>query len=406
MTLSPVSVVVVSHGRPSALVRCLAGLSQLTYPDFEIVVVADARGLSAIESWHHRIKTVRFDEENISAARNKGIASAAGEIVAFIDDDAVPEPTWLNHLASAFSSPAVAAGGYVIGRNGISLQWGARIALSDATTEPLPIRGQEPEFHRAEPGLAIKTEGTNMAFRRDKLAQMGGFDPVFRFYLDETDINLRLAKENSVAAVVPRALVHHGFEASVRRSSRRVPLTLFEIGASVAVFVRRHAVGADHDELVHAERQRQSGRLFRLMVDGWLEPRDVRRLLNSFDRGADAGLARPLLPLQPIALSPGPFMRFETTTPKGHKVLAGRIWARSRIAREAKALVRDGYRVSVFLLSPTTRRHRVEFHRDGYWLQTGGLFGAAERSESAFRYVRFHDRIEIELERLAGIRDL
>ena len=405
MTLPPVSVVVVSQGRPQALTRCLTGLSQLVYPTFEIIVVTNREGQTALAPWSGRIKLVRYDEENISAARNLGIRQAAGDIVAFIDDDAVPEPTWLDHLCGVFASPAVAAGGYVIGRNGISLQWGARVALADATSEPLPITGSKPEFHRGSAGQAIKTEGTNMAFRKDILLMNGGFDPVFRFYLDETDLNLRLAAQDAVTAIVPRAVVHHGFTASKRRTADRVPLTLFEIGASVAAFLRRHSEQAQVASLIDAERERQSKRLYRHLIDGRLEPRDVRRLLKSFDEGCKAGLGRPVTRPESIPEGDAGFVPFSTSTSRGHRVVSGRSWQSARILDEARSLVRQGHRVSVFVLSPTIRRHRVVFHSDGFWLQSGGLFGASDRRDPAFRYWRFQDRIDREVARVAEIRE-
>lgn len=404
MTPPPVSVVVVSHGRPQALTRCLTGLSQLTYPTFEIIVVTNSEGHAALASWSEQIKLVRFDEENISSARNLGIRQAAGDIVAFIDDDAVPEPTWLDHLCGVFASPALAAGGYVIGRNGISLQWGARVALADATSEPLEIRGNAPEFHRGQTGQAIKTEGTNMAFRRETLLRNGGFDPVFRFYLDETDLNLRLAEQNATTAVVPQAIVHHGFSASVRRTAERVPLTLFEIGASVVAFLRRHSAKAQVEALVAAERVRQSKRLHRHLIDGRLEPRDVRRLLKSFDEGCKAGSGRPVSRPDPIPAGKMAFQPFLTSTPYDHFILKGRPWQAARIRDEARSLVAQGHRVSVFNLSPTIRRHRVVFHPDGFWFQTGGLFGASDRTDPVYRYWRFSDRIDREIARLAEIR--
>ena len=119
-----VSVVIVSRRRPALLRRCLLGLTQQDLPGFEVVVVADPAGIAAVQGF--AVKTVGFDEPNISAARNLGIAQAGGEVVAFIDDDAVPEPTWLSRLTVPFSDPAViAATGFVRGRNGVSFQWKA-----------------------------------------------------------------------------------------------------------------------------------------------------------------------------------------------------------------------------------------------------------------------------------------
>ena len=157
------------------------------------------------------MKSVEFGEANISRARNLGIAEAAGEIVAFIDDDAVPEPTWLQFLVAGFSEADVAAaGGFVRGRNGISFQWKARSVDCFGEAAPLDVPENKISIFTAQNGRAIKTEGTNMAVRRDVIAKMGGFDPAYRFYLDETDLNFRMMRAGYRTAIAPLAQVHHG----------------------------------------------------------------------------------------------------------------------------------------------------------------------------------------------------
>ena len=91
MTPIRVSVVIASRGRPDALRLCLTALSQSRHPAFEVVVVTDAEGQAALASWGDRIRLRRCDEANIGRARNIGIETAAGEVVAFLDDDALPE---------------------------------------------------------------------------------------------------------------------------------------------------------------------------------------------------------------------------------------------------------------------------------------------------------------------------
>ncbi|MDQ1833898.1 glycosyltransferase family 2 protein [Massilia scottii] len=59
-----------------------------------------------IASWLPRIRTARCDVANLSVSRNIGICMAAGDVVAFIDDDAIPEPEWLTELAAAYQEPA------------------------------------------------------------------------------------------------------------------------------------------------------------------------------------------------------------------------------------------------------------------------------------------------------------
>ncbi|MFU8880742.1 MAG: glycosyltransferase family 2 protein, partial [Rhodobacterales bacterium] len=263
MTQTSVSVVIVSRGRPAALSLCLRAVARLTHPAFEVIVVADPDGLSAVEGleFSHMIKTVPFDEANISAARNRGVAQAAGQVVAFLDDDAVPEPRWLHHLVSAFDDPDVAAaGGYVRGRNGISFQWRGRILDQTGQAQNVALNSLNPTKLTPPPGWAVKTEGTNMAVRRDVLAQVGGFDPAFRFYMDETDLNMRLARLGHATAIVPLAQVHHGFAASAYRRPDRGVLDLQQIAASTAVFLRKHCPAHRHASLLQAAFKEQRTR--------------------------------------------------------------------------------------------------------------------------------------------------
>ena len=292
------------------------------------------------------------------------------------------------------------------GGTGSACNGGGRIALDDGTSETLCLHGDAPELHRGRPGRGIKTEGTNMAFQRETLAQLGGFDPVFRFYLDETDLNLRLAAENALTAIVPQALVHHGFEASSRRRQDRVPRTLFEIGASLVAFLRRHSPGPDVETHVLAERSRQRARLSAHLVAGRIEPGDVVGLLRSFDRGCAAGFERALTRPVPIDDATDPFVPFKAATRGRERILSGWSWQKERLADRARALVVGGSRVRLIVFSLSARPHKIAFRPDGYWLQTGGLFGASDRSDPPVRFWRRSDRVDREVRRLAGIRDI
>lgn len=400
----PVSVIVVSRERPAHLRRCLRGLSQLFHPLFEIIVVADPAGLAATEEWGERIKRCRFDEANISAARNLGISLAAGRVVAFVDDDAVPEPTWLTHLVAPFDDPKVAqTGGFVRGRNGLSFQWRARVVDGFGTARTVAHAGDAPFRPRTAPGEAVKTEGTNMAVRRAVLAEIGGFDPAFRFYLDETDVNLRLREHET--RIVPLAQVHHGFAASPRRSARRAPRDLTEIGASSAVFLRKHAPEIIESGRIRALSSQRAG-LVRHMVEGRIEPRDVRRLMATFAAGFEAGLAREIASLPPLDAPEAPFLRFVSPMSGRATLIAGRSWQARDLAARARAAVAQGTNTTVLHLSPTILRHRVSFHPDGYWEQRGGLFGPSERDQPPVRLHGFRSRVALERARLAGLRGL
>jgi GT2 family glycosyltransferase len=408
MTAAPVSVIVVSRHRPETLLRCLAGIEQLDHALFEVVVVADPGGLARLRAaGFDGIREVPFDTPNISAARNQGIWAAGGEILAFIDDDAVPEPTWLSRLAAPFEDPGVAAaGGYVIGRNGISFQHTARSIDAEGRHRPLDLEGTAPRVIAGRTGRGIKTEGTNCAFRAGVLRAMGGFDPAFRFYLDESDVNLRLAGDGARTALVPLAQVHHGFAASERRHASRMPRSLFEVAASQAVFLRKHAAEGRRAPAMAVLRDEQRQRLLRYMVAGDCEPRDVGRLLMDFDAGAVEGQGRRIAPLPPIPQTAA----FDPFRPRRRyhaaRTLAGRPWQARHLRRAAAEAASDGARTSLYLFSPTALYHSVRFRAEGYWEQRGGLLGRSRRDDPLLRLQDFATRLRREVDRVASVRNV
>lgn len=400
------SVIVVSRHRAAALTRCLTALSQQDHSRFEVIVVADPAGAAAVRAQGLTVKLVEFDEANIAAARNLGLGLAAGEVVAFIDDDAVAEPSWLSRLTAPFADHHVtAATGFVRGRNGISFQW--RAAEVDAHAQDRPFEVPEAGAVRAGTARrAIKTQGTNCAFRRAALLAIGGFDPAFRFYLDEADVNLRLGARGALTAVVPLAEVHHGFEASALRRADRVPLSLHEIAASTAVFLRRHAGEADLAPGLGALRQREEARIAAHRRARRLDAAGGAALLASLSAGWADGLARELPEMAPMQPPPTSLQPLPGTGPRPGLVIAGRFWQRRRLLARARKAVAKGQLVTVFCLDPTFRAHRMRFDPAGFWLQEGGLFGRSDRDTPRFRLIGLTSRIAQECARISGRRPL
>ncbi|HHH89355.1 MAG TPA: glycosyltransferase [Aliiroseovarius sp.] len=408
MTAPPVSVIVVSRGRPEMLRRCLTGIGQLFYPCYEVVVVADPSGAQAVRDMGltARIKLVEYDEPNISHARNLGIAAAAGRIVAFVDDDAVPEPTWLDHLIEAFDDPAiVAAGGFVRGRNGISYQFRAAFVSPTGRDVAIDTDGMTAFVPDPPAGHAVKTTGTNCAFRRKNVALMGGFDPVFSFFHDETDLNMRLMRAGGKTAVVPLAQVHHGFAASERRHGNRAPVSLEDVGASTVLFLRKHAPETALEPACDALTCEQHARLARYVADGRLDRSRVEPLMQGLRQGMARGRTTDIRPLAPLGAPAQPFRPYaDAGGPRRSVVIAARPWSGAQAERGARAQVAAGNVVTLIRLSPTALFHRVRFLPDGYWLQTGGVFGRAVRDEPIFRPTTFRRRVEKEWQRVARLR--
>ncbi|ETA53709.1 glycosyltransferase family 2 protein [Ponticoccus alexandrii] len=401
-----VSVVIVSRDRPAALKRCLTGIAQLDYPGFEVIVVACPAGIAVARARPdaEHLKLVPFDAPNISAARNAGLGAAAGEVVAFIDDDAVPEPLWLRHLCAPFSEDIAAAGGYVLGRNGISFQWRARSVDRLGVARDMDLPGELPQILQPTGDRAIKTEGTNMALRRAVLAALGGFDPAFHFYLDETDLNMRLARAGLTTAIVPLAQVHHGFAESNRRAPDRTPRDLFQIGASQRMFLRKHCPPSQQDEAWQAFRAAQRRRLLGYMQRGPLDPPGLLRLMHSLDRGGAEGLRRDTGPLQAVCDAQAPFLPYPSAEGAQRACFSGRPWQARTLRRRAAEAVARGQVATLFLLSPTALYHRVSLTESGVWEHRGGLFGRSLRRGPLVRLWRFRRRVTVEMERIAAVR--
>lgn len=396
MSLS-VSVIVVSRDRPAELARCLTSLSQLDYRPFEVIVVSNTAGLKVASDFPARL--VPFDEPNISAARNAGIVQAAGEVVAFIDDDAVAEPLWLHHLAEPFSNPDVlASGGFVVGANGFSFEWTAGTVDRSLTYGVLDVPPDRASLHRAAPDRAIEIKGVNCAYRREVLTRLGGFDPNLAYYLDETELNLRLAAEGARVAVVPMARVHHTKAQSAIRRADRTPVSLWNIGASTALTLRRQNL--TKVELAAGEARMTRHEEFKvatLTKTGKITADEGTRLMASLAAGFRDGSARELEPLVSLGVPQGVFREWPTPA-RQVRTFRGRVWQSKRLHRDAKAHVESGGIARVIRLSPTALFHRLRFLPDGYWLQTGGLFGKSLRSDPLWRFWRFSARCKREEE--------
>ena len=102
-----VSIVIACPDESWMLEQCLAGIARQTYKNFEVVVLPDG-GIPRIEG---SVKYVPTGKVRPAEKRNLGISMAAGEIIAFIDDDAYPDEKWLEYAVKYFGDPTIGAVG-------------------------------------------------------------------------------------------------------------------------------------------------------------------------------------------------------------------------------------------------------------------------------------------------------
>jgi GT2 family glycosyltransferase len=203
-----VSVVCCSFNGEATIRDTLEHLARLDYPDYEVIVVDDgSTDATASIARSYGAQVVSTPNQGLSAARNVGLRAATGSIVAYIDDDAYPDPGWLAFLVRAFQE-----GGYcgVGGPNLLPPEDGpiaecvgnapggpCHVLLSDREAEHIP--------------------GCNMAFERRWLERVGGFDPVFRAAGDDVDLCWRLQEAGGRLGFHPAAVVWHHRRSSLRR---------------------------------------------------------------------------------------------------------------------------------------------------------------------------------------------
>ena len=202
-----VSVVVCSYNGSRTLRDCLEGLERLEYPDFEVIVVDDGStdNVSEIAS-EFDVRLIRTENRGLSSARNTGMEAATGEIVAYTDDDARPDPHWLYYLADAFrrgtdsgvGGPNIVPpdDGWIAQCVAASPGGPAHVLLSDQEAEHIP--------------------GCNMAFRKRALQSIDGFDVRYRTAGDDVDLCWRLTERGLPLGFRAGAMVWHHRRGSVR----------------------------------------------------------------------------------------------------------------------------------------------------------------------------------------------
>jgi len=215
-----VSVVVASRNRAGLLVSAEASLQiqRLAKEQYEVILVDNGStdGTAAMISWwehsERNVRGIRVETPGLSRARNAGIRAARGKLVAFLDDDAFAWPEWLQQVIEAFDEAGEKAA-CVGGR--VEPWWGRPRPrwLGDGLlgfVSALDL-GESPCWLPSDRSVY----GTNMAFRRECLIEVGCFDERLgrRDGLllsgEEEDVQHRLRRAGYGIYYDPRIVVRH-----------------------------------------------------------------------------------------------------------------------------------------------------------------------------------------------------
>jgi len=385
------SVIINTDNRAASLSVTLAALCHLDHQDFEVIVVTGPTedGTEAVLApYQDRIKVGRCPERNLSRSRNIGLAMASGEVVCFIDDDAYPDPAWLDQLEAAYcDDEVVAVGGPVWDWTGARYQvvhsWANR--LGDVWVEVATGYDPSPILTRPQAATFTYPIGTNASFRRDRLVQLGGFDEEFDYGWDEVDLCHRLIDQGHAVAFAEGALVYHKALPSEIRSENRATRNMRVLLKNKAYYTFKHGWGvaplAEIAQSLARYAQHYWDEIGENVERGLLEPADLERYEADVVEGFDAGFAawrRGQDRRRPPAWFEArhqPFVPFGTLRPRSAKLHLcffsveyppepvngiGRV-----IAELATGLGRRGHEVHV--LTRGTELDRVDF-QDDVWV--------------------------------------
>ncbi|MBW4523137.1 MAG: glycosyltransferase [Scytolyngbya sp. HA4215-MV1] len=226
----PISVIVCVRYPSAQLQRCLASLLQIDYPNFEVIVVDNTSPTEKAAQWKNQWSIRYIYEENpgLGCARNRGIAEARYDIVAFIDDDMVADRLWLRAIAQAFADPEVMA------VTGLSAP--GQLVTDAQYLYEFFYGGMVQKMHRQKirkDFLAIdrlahwqpvpekdllhihkQVVETNVAFRRSVFSKIGGFShalgmDISSHYGSEVELLHRLVTQGHTLAYEPAMVVWH-----------------------------------------------------------------------------------------------------------------------------------------------------------------------------------------------------
>ncbi|MEV1288769.1 glycosyltransferase [Micromonospora sp. NPDC049679] len=253
-----VSVVVPTCGRTPLFGPTLDSLATLDHPNHEVVVVDNAphiaetaRIVAERAADDPRLRYTSEPRPGVAHARNRGLAEARGEIVAFADDDVIVDRGWLRSLVDGFTDDDVAAvTGQVLARE---LDTPSQIWLEQyggygkgcqrrrfdragyATVEAGGARRVDTPSQSLYPYLpGSYGSGANMAFRTETLRRLGGFDPRLRTG-EDIDVLLRTVLAGHALTYEPAAIVWH----THRRELRALRRTVYQYGTGLGAVLTK-----------------------------------------------------------------------------------------------------------------------------------------------------------------------
>jgi len=245
-----ISIAICTADRRNSIEKTLQSLELISYQNFEVIIIDASENRATVEMLHassskfsFKFKFLKVAPKNISFSRNVGIKLAAGSIIAFLDDDAIPPPQWLEQLLftyTLYGDKCAGVGGTVrdLTRPDYPLQF--QHGISSVISETIPIRSTVAPNHNKPQGFWYNGfMGTNSSYRKELLEEINGYDEFFEYFLDETDVCLRLIQAGYDIHHAD-VIVDHYPQPSHNRFDQKHLTCWYSLGKNTTYFALKH----------------------------------------------------------------------------------------------------------------------------------------------------------------------
>ncbi len=226
-TSPSITVLVLNWNGARFLPRCLDALTAQTFPDFEVIVIDNAStdgSVDNLEDFWPNFRLVRL-ETNLGFAigNNRGATYARGNWLAFLNNDAFPEPDWLSNLDrfrrehpefTFFCSRVMDFGNQALLQNSGDVYHISGYAWPRDNLIPVEISHLTPEE-------VFSASAAAAMYQKEAFLEVGGFDEAFSSHYEDVDLGFRLRLKNHRCLYVPTAVVAHLGSASFGLESNR-----------------------------------------------------------------------------------------------------------------------------------------------------------------------------------------
>ncbi len=225
--LPTVSVIVVNWNCHELLRDCLKSLKQQDLVTFETIIVdngSDDGSAQWLQAQSDELRLIRNPENRgFCAANNQGIELARGKYVALLNNDAVADPSWLRELVAAIETAddvGMVASKILRFDPPDTIDKAGHLIYPDGQNRGRGT-GEQDEGQYDSPGETAWPDGCAALYRRDMLAEIGGFDEAFFAYADDAELGLRARIAGWSCRYSPRAVVRHRVGSTLGRYSVR-----------------------------------------------------------------------------------------------------------------------------------------------------------------------------------------